>query len=717
MNFLKFFSLLLIILALNLNCSHADEMLHHNITIEIDHDKSYIKVIDTLENYSQFITDGKFIFELNQSLKLNNVSNLKFDVSATHLVYAKVKKNTIVVYIPDGFSSNLVLEYEGIMKQEQPKQGSAEFARAGAEYDYILNSEGAYLSLTAQWFPFFRDDLFTFDITTISDEKYKFVNQGDVISDVVSNGIRTTHFECNNPMDNIYIVSGPFYTFEEEFGGIKVQAYLRENDKALATKYIKATEGFLDTYVSLIGDYPYSKFTLVENTEQTGWGMPSFTLLGSKIIRFPFILMSSYPHELLHNWWGNSVYVDYTNGNWCEGLTSYLADHLIKEQEGTGSEYRKTALERYTFYVQGSLEKPVELFTSKDNAVTEAIGYSKVMMIFHMLRVKYGNETFTKFLQEIYQRFKFKAVTFVDLFEVFAEIADFDSKAYFEQWIKQSGAPTITLSEVKREFINGNHIVNFTLNQTQEYLHFDVEIPVYFKLDGQDELVRKTVRSNSNSQIYSFSFDTKPIQILVDPLYDVMRRLLPEESAPTLANVFGDGKSYIVLPSASKILPEWEKLANFWKESQNEQKKNIAIIYDKDFDNIPSDYAVWVVGKENKFYDKEKLNNNLSLLSDKESINKIMNMMESKSAVAVVQNPTNKGKAIAYFTAESVESIAALGRKLPHYGKYSYLGFEGNDAENKLKGVFDVKNNPFIFNFEPIKHKPKVAEHKSLTDK
>ena len=39
--------------------------------------------------------------------------------------------------------------------------------------------------------------------------------------------------------------------------------------------------------------------------------MPSFTLLGPQVIRFPFILTSSYPHEILHNWWGNSVFVDY----------------------------------------------------------------------------------------------------------------------------------------------------------------------------------------------------------------------------------------------------------------------------------------------------------------------------------------------------------------------------------------------------------------------
>ena len=73
----------------------------------------------------------------------------------------------------------------------------------------------------------------------------------------------------------------------------------------------------------------------MENFWETGYGMPSFTLLGPQVIRFPFILTSSYPHEILHNWWGNSVFVDYPTGNWCEGLTAYMADHLMKEQVGS----------------------------------------------------------------------------------------------------------------------------------------------------------------------------------------------------------------------------------------------------------------------------------------------------------------------------------------------------------------------------------------------
>ena len=139
-------------------------------------------------------------------------------------------------------------------------------------------------------------------------------------------------------------------------------------------------------YRGLIGPYPYGKFALVENFWETGYGMPSFTLLGPQIIRFPFILTSSYPHEILHNWWGNSVFVDYETGNWCEGLTAYLADHLIQEQRGKGADYRRDTLQKYRDYVRDGRDFPLTEFRSRHSAATEAVGYGKTLMVFHMLR-------------------------------------------------------------------------------------------------------------------------------------------------------------------------------------------------------------------------------------------------------------------------------------------------------------------------------------------
>jgi aminopeptidase N len=36
-------------------------------------------------------------------------------------------------------------------------------------------------------------------------------------------------------------------------------------------------------------------------------------------------------HEIVHQWFGNSVFADFEKGNWHEGLTIYFADHLDEE--------------------------------------------------------------------------------------------------------------------------------------------------------------------------------------------------------------------------------------------------------------------------------------------------------------------------------------------------------------------------------------------------
>ena len=129
--------------------------------------------------------------------------------------------------------------------------------------------------------------------------------------------------------------------------------------RQLAALYLDLMGGYIDHYSRLIGNYPYAKFAVVENRWQTGFGMPSFTLLGSRVLRLPFIPYTSLPHEILHNWWGNGVWIDYENGNWSEGLTAYLADHWMKERRGKGSQYRLKALQRYSnFAAEGPGHAP-----------------------------------------------------------------------------------------------------------------------------------------------------------------------------------------------------------------------------------------------------------------------------------------------------------------------------------------------------------------------
>ena len=202
-------------------------------------------------------------------------------------------------------------------------------------------------------------------------------------------------------------MAGAWHEYSDHAGDVEIFAFLREADPALAGKYLEATKRYLKLYEGMLPAYPYASFALVENFWETGYGMPSFTLLGPRIIRFPFILHSSYPHEILHNWWGNSVFVEFESGNWCEGLTAYLADHLVKEGLGRGAEYRRDTLKNYSNFIHEGKDFPLAEFRSRHSSASEAVGYGKSLMLWHMLRRSIGDKRFTAGLRGFYAAYRF----------------------------------------------------------------------------------------------------------------------------------------------------------------------------------------------------------------------------------------------------------------------------------------------------------------------
>jgi len=97
---------------------------------------------------------------------------------------------------------------------------------------------------------------------------------------------------------------------------------LRQEDRRLADTYLDATARYLDMYEKLIGPYPYKELTLAEDFRENGYGMPSLTLMGSEVIRFPFIAHPSHPHEILHNCRWPGVFRDLKSSNRSDGLTA-----------------------------------------------------------------------------------------------------------------------------------------------------------------------------------------------------------------------------------------------------------------------------------------------------------------------------------------------------------------------------------------------------------
>ncbi|MFQ5585835.1 MAG: M1 family aminopeptidase, partial [Thermodesulfobacteriota bacterium] len=381
---------------------------------------------------------------------------------------------------------------------------------------------------------------------------------------------------------------------------MSLSVLLRNRDEMLAQKYLETGAQYLAMYTELIGPYPYGKFALVENFWETGYGMPSFTLMGPQVIRFPFILHSSYPHEILHNWWGNGVFVDFESGNWSEGLTAYLADHLIKEQRGQGVEYRLTTLQKYLDYVAGGKDFPLTEFWSRHSPATEAVGYGKTMFFFHMLRLQLGDDLFTRALRQFYSDNKFTLATFEDLQDTFSAVSGRELKTEFDQWIRRTGAPELRVRDAHTTVEGEGFRLTAVIEQIHEGPAYRLRIPVAVHLKDSEEAFQTTIPMDTKVMEISLHLPALPLRLDIDPEFDIFRRLDRNEIPPALSQAFGADTALIVLPSTApeELRKEYRRLAETWQQSPT---RKIEIKLDSDIDRLPKDRTVWLFGRENRF--------------------------------------------------------------------------------------------------------------------
>jgi hypothetical protein len=446
------------------------------------------------------------------------------------------------------------------------------------------------------------------------------------------------------------MVAGRFTEYTRPSNRFLAMVLLRTPDKPLAEKYLEATARYVSMYEKLIGPYPYPKFALVENFWETGFGMPSFTLLGPKIIRFPFIITSSYPHEILHNWWGNSVFPDYKTGNWSEGLTAYLSDHLIKEQEGSGAEYRQTTLQKYADYVISDRDFPLTEFRSRHSSSSEAVGYGKSLMFFHMLRLELGDPVFVQGLQDLYQRNKFRTASFGDLRSSFERVSGKYLGREFRQWAEHPGAPKLRIGNARAIESGNGYVLSVRIEQTQPGEAYLLKVPVAVTMEGREKAYQTSVDMDKKSFELRLHLPSRPLRIDIDPEFDLFRRLDRNEIPPAISLALGARKMLILLPSRADktLLKAYRDLS---KMLSNSGPDNVEVKLDREVKELPTDRAVAILGWENLFSENvltELKGYGVSFEAKSVRVVKTEVPIEKHSVVFTARNPHNKDMALAF---------------------------------------------------------------------
>jgi aminopeptidase N len=187
--------------------------------------------------------------------------------------------------------------------------------------------------------------------------------------------------------------------------------------------------------------------------------------------------------------------------------------------------------------------------------------------------------------------------------------------------------------------------------------------------------------------------------VLVDPYFDVFRTLDRKETPPTIGELFGAQSVSFVLPQANR--QHWALMVESFAAGVDAQ-----IVNAEDIAELPQNRSVWVLGRNNPFAQ--------SVFDASEVYGVQMSPAEillggrdvefaDRSSVLVARHPANSNLALGFIDVDQMIAMPGMIEKLPHYGKYSYLSFLGDEPTNDVKGVWSSPDSPMQW-VKPGKH-------------
>lgn len=680
----------------------------HSLVVELFPQRAHLQVEDTITLPDERPGDSvrNVRFALHEGLDVRVLTpGVRLTIGAPGAIHGAAPATMHTLEVPAGVRS-VRLFYEGTLDHPIVFE-PGDRARGVSGTPGAISEDGVFLAPASRWYPEIAGvPLARFDMTVRLPRYWDAVSQGErTMHEREARGTRV-RWEEDHPQPGLYLIAGRYTEYtrrvdvDEE--SITAMAFLRSPDRTLAARYLEAADRYLRFYSDLLGPYPYEKFALVENFWETGYGMPSFTLLGPTVIRLPFIADTSFPHEILHNWWGNGVYVDYARGNWAEGLTAYLADHLLAERRGRTAGTRRDQLQRYADYVRAGEDFPLREFRARHSPASEAVGYGKGMMLFHMLRLRLGDAAFFAGLRDFRREHLFGMADFDDLRRAFARHADDDLEAEFHQWTERTGAPALRIdAATARALADGRFEVIAAIEQTQPGPAYTLRVPVEVTLESGD-VVDEVILIEKAREEVRIVVDGPPRRLAVDPYFDVFRHVDRREIPPALSQAFGARRILAVIPAGAPP-PLRDAYAALAGRLHEPGVAEVRTITDDTLAVLPTDGAVWLLGWENRGLATVKA----ALPAQADFDDGALRIggepvdADSEGAVLVTRAPGNAELALVWIGAATPDALATIARKLPHYGRYGWLRFDAGTAEVTARGQWEVTETPLVVEFDP----------------
>lgn len=289
------------------------------------------------------------------------------------------------------------------------------------------------------WFPSNNHPLdkatFVFRLTV--PQPYTAVANG-VLSETINNadGTQTFVWQMRQPMASYLALAavGEFDETRDESGPVIIRNYFpADTDPGTIAAY-DVTGEMMSWLIDLLGPYPFDEYGIVVVP-----GFPvaletqSLSIFG-ETMHDPQIIL----HELVHQWFGNSVTLMNWSDTWLhEGFAIYFEALWLGEQYGDRAYdgFLATALNpAATLPPPGSPEKH-ELFSLSV--------YFRGALVLHALREEVGDKTFFEILRTFYRENAYGNVATADFIALAERLSQRDLADFFAAWLYSERIPEL----------------------------------------------------------------------------------------------------------------------------------------------------------------------------------------------------------------------------------------------------------------------------------
>ncbi len=300
-----------------------------------------------------------------------------------------------------------------------------------------------------------------------------------------------------------------------------------ENVGSLNTMKIKVPQ-MMTTYSELFGEHPFEKNGFATLNNQFVWGgMENQTLTSLCPNCWDEGLIS---HEFAHQWFGDMI----TCATWAdiwlnEGFATYTEALWLEHLYGYSS-YKNDILNDASYYISNNpgwaISVPSWAIVTPDvnTLFNYAITYMKGACVLHLLRYVMGDADFFDGLYSYANdpNLKYKSAVISDFKNHMSTAYGEDLSWFFDAWIYQPNHPTYQNQYWFQNISVTNWQVGFVARQTQTNSAFH-KMPIEIKLSfttGADTTIR--VMNDSNNQMFIWSFNRQPNNIIFDPSNDII---------------------------------------------------------------------------------------------------------------------------------------------------------------------------------------------------